>query len=396
MPIRAVCPGCNGRFNAPDQLLGKPTKCPKCATRFTVQAEGAANNPAPPEETAAPPRKRRLVGILAALGVMGFLMCGCLGIGGLAFFGGWLSSPSWQEYTSPEGGFTVLMPGKPAVEKKAVASIADAANLTEVALKGPPSDSWYAVHFYDLTDLPLDRDAFFNQVKDKAVAANAGSKAGADQFLTILSHTGKEFTIDLGNQKTLTRRVYLVENRVFVISALQPAAAADERAKFFDSFTISSLPPPFQPKTTKPETKPPVVVLPPIKPPVVVDKPTFPLSDDEQTLLGLINDFRVENGANRLQAVKKLFDAARASTANTAAGKKNADSTEQLGYRQVFRMNVSGQEFLPRQAFEEWIRGKASRITMLEPYEYIGLGVAKKGDMTYYMLILAGNKSLDD
>jgi len=395
MPIRAVCPGCNGRFNAPDQLLGKTTKCPKCSTRFTVSSADAPAS-APAADDAPPPRQRRWLGILAALGVMSFLMCGCLGVGGFFVARGWFSGPTWQEYTSPEGGFTVLLPGKPAVSKKAVASIADGTDVTEVALQGPPADSWYAVHFYDLTELPLDRDAFFNQVKDRTLAAHAGATAAADQVLTILSHTGKEFTIDLGNQQTLTRRVYLVENRVFVISAQQPTAGAPERTRFFDSFTISSLPPPFQPRTTTPEPKPPVVQLPPVKPPVVVDKPTFPLSEDEQSLLTLINDFRVENGANRLQPVKKLFDAARANTASTAQGKKVAAGVDQLGYRQTFHMNISGQGLMPPQAFDGWTRGKASRITMLENYEYIGLGVAKKGDMTFYMLILAGNKALDE
>ena len=42
MPISAECPGCGVKVKAPDQLVGKTAKCPKCGEAIQVGGGDAA------------------------------------------------------------------------------------------------------------------------------------------------------------------------------------------------------------------------------------------------------------------------------------------------------------------------------------------------------------------
>jgi hypothetical protein len=84
MPIRAVCPGCQRGFSAPDKYAGRTTKCPKCGSTITIPkpepepepnlfslaAEALPDQPATtlPPRPAAPPKagsRRETFGIMA-------------------------------------------------------------------------------------------------------------------------------------------------------------------------------------------------------------------------------------------------------------------------------------------------------------------------------------------
>jgi DNA-directed RNA polymerase subunit RPC12/RpoP len=53
MPVIVVCPACKARLKAPDNLIGKTVKCPRCSKAVLVKAAAAAV-PAP---VYAPPQK---------------------------------------------------------------------------------------------------------------------------------------------------------------------------------------------------------------------------------------------------------------------------------------------------------------------------------------------------
>ena len=46
MPIQLTCPQCDAKMRAPDAVVGKQVKCPKCQTMFTAGVD--APPPAPP------------------------------------------------------------------------------------------------------------------------------------------------------------------------------------------------------------------------------------------------------------------------------------------------------------------------------------------------------------
>jgi hypothetical protein len=45
MTIFAVCPTCGSNLKAPDDLLGKTVKCPRCGASFTITAEDSGLSP---------------------------------------------------------------------------------------------------------------------------------------------------------------------------------------------------------------------------------------------------------------------------------------------------------------------------------------------------------------
>lgn len=49
MPIVIVCPACKAKLKAPDSLIGKMVKCPKCSKAVLVKAVATAA-PAPPKK----------------------------------------------------------------------------------------------------------------------------------------------------------------------------------------------------------------------------------------------------------------------------------------------------------------------------------------------------------
>lgn len=63
MPILLYCPDCSAKIRAPEQVLGRQVRCPKCDAEFTAASDGAGGA-APPgtdaypvSQPAAPPRE---------------------------------------------------------------------------------------------------------------------------------------------------------------------------------------------------------------------------------------------------------------------------------------------------------------------------------------------------
>ena len=49
MAIKLVCPGCGSRMSAPDTLLGKRGKCPKCGAVITIKPQDGRSVSPPPQ-----------------------------------------------------------------------------------------------------------------------------------------------------------------------------------------------------------------------------------------------------------------------------------------------------------------------------------------------------------
>src|SRR5262245_56674083 len=128
----------------------------------------------------------------------------------------------------------------------------------------------YRVQFYDLKEAPINNHLFYSQLKDKLLAQTPDSKAGEEQESKLQEFTGIEFTADLPNAKSVTRRAYVVDNRVYILTAESPQAlavvAAPQTKQFFDSFALMT---------------PPVVaqVKPKVEEPPVKDKPKDKTAD---------------------------------------------------------------------------------------------------------------------
>ena len=240
MSVRVACTGCSRRFVVPETLLGKSVKCPKCATPFVAQpatdmAPGRAGNGNFDETTSGGATgvkagAKRKGGCLA-IAILSVLAVSCMGmctVGGLV---AWLASGrgpgvalllpvDWKPFNSSDYGFTILMPdGKAAKSKQSDARVADQAVETQEFLaKGNAPGAIYSVHCFDLPDAPKPEE-FFNGVKNKLTAGFPNGKIAGEEFLTMIDQPGREYTLDLPGNKVVVRRAYVVECRVFIITA---------------------------------------------------------------------------------------------------------------------------------------------------------------------------------
>jgi uncharacterized protein YkwD len=127
------------------------------------------------------------------------------------------------------------------------------------------------------------------------------------------------------------------------------------------------------------------------------DEPKLKLSDDEQKILDLTNEARAEKKLPPLKPDEKLFEAARAHSANQAKqgkmehvldGKNPADRVKATGYKFSWvGENVAWSTGEPiKKIFQMWMDSEHHRDNILKPeYEEIGIGIASndKGE-TYY------------
>jgi hypothetical protein len=157
---------------------------------------------------------------------------------------------NWQEYTSNEGGFTVLLPGagrskthtvqpskefkeKMETEKTPVGPVT--MNTTVVELP----EGAFLVAWADLpANMPLDLDARLD-----ALAGRYRGPIARKEKVEFLGTEGREFEIDTRNPPgEAVGRLYQVKNRLYqllVVGSHVRASSAEVR-RFLDSFRLGN------------------------------------------------------------------------------------------------------------------------------------------------------------
>ena len=146
----------------------------------------------------------------------------------------------WIKYTSPEGRYNVLLPGRPTVSTKAAS--AEGASLTQYRAALFDAAVGYMIGYFDYTEtmtFSLDgaRDGMIEAVKGTLLAEKSISLAG---------YPGRELRVlakDVSGTEFLTRaRYYDINRRVYVVQFIIPKSAEAESeakaSKYFDSFQV--------------------------------------------------------------------------------------------------------------------------------------------------------------
>ncbi len=150
------------------------------------------------------------------------------------------SKPVWQEFSSPEGNFAVLMPGSPSHEIKQVKTALGALDMHMFSRE--IRRSAYIIIYSDypeiITRAPADK--VLDGGRDGAVA-NSKGRLISEQYITLDGgHAGRELTIEVPEKGTLKVRAYLVGRRLYQIMVASPKDLADseENIAFLRSFKL--------------------------------------------------------------------------------------------------------------------------------------------------------------
>ncbi|HUJ19713.1 MAG TPA: hypothetical protein VL197_17125 [Nitrospirota bacterium] len=150
-------------------------------------------------------------------------------------------TPSWAEFSSPEGNFSILMPGTPAQEKKQVST---AAGLLDMHMfsREVRNRTAYIVIYTDYPDAitRVSPDKVLDGGRDGAVA-NSKGKLLSEQYLFLEGgHSGREITVEVPEKGMLKVRAYLVRQRLYQIMLIAPKELIDseDNVRYLSSFKL--------------------------------------------------------------------------------------------------------------------------------------------------------------
>lgn len=412
--IDIACPACSASYKVPETLLGKSLKCKGCQASFVAAAalptpaSPFADLPASaPADAPGPTPEKPKGGRGKAIVLVGGAILGVLVVSSLLWFFV-LGGVSWQEYTSKEGGFAVLVPGSPTPGKTNDEKMG--VELKEIVAKPSKSGPTYTVQYADLREKPINDYLYLSWMKHKLLNEMKAGKLSEEQEIKLGSHTGRQVTLDLPDDQRLVRRMYLADQRIYLVTAQYPRTTGTEVEKFFDSFKITADPPKLAAsRPTEPTTQiakgptPTMPVLPkatekagpvpttkgPADPPPTPGNLT--LSDEERGVVEQINQLRTADKKPAVQPDKEVFDAARAE-ASAQANKIPMPPHIFLG-KNVVRVPVTARGvFTPQTLVDGLAKIEQNRRFLVdEVYQSIGVGIAKGADgTTVYLIMLVG------
>jgi hypothetical protein len=147
------------------------------------------------------------------------------------------SELDWREFTSPEGGFTVMLPSKPARESRELVLAGSPATMHMISAHAP--EMAFGVGY---ADLPPSTDPGRTVDEGRvALLRNIGGVVIAERALDGV--TGVEFEAEgaaEGNPMRLAARVLVSGNRYYQVVLVARSARAGEvdRALFPGSFKL--------------------------------------------------------------------------------------------------------------------------------------------------------------
>lgn len=148
------------------------------------------------------------------------------------------SLKDWIEYRSEEGGFTILLPGKPQEQTQSTDTAAGTVPLT-MALAEMEN---YAAGV-SFNEIPMEAAVDPEKILAggrKGAAQNLKGTVVSDKPIRLGAYPGSEFVVETPNNLIYTARIYVVNDRLYQILFLASKDQIDQFdvQGFFDSFTL--------------------------------------------------------------------------------------------------------------------------------------------------------------
>ena len=147
-----------------------------------------------------------------------------------------IAQTAWKEFSSSEGKFTVSMPGTPKQETETDEDGLTSHSFT-VELENP--DSAYLVTYYDVPEVAKATPEQIQELLDgapDAFAKGGNAELTRSQNIILDGNPGREFEFTSTEGFSGKGRVYLVEERLFLVVAIAPQRQNIQR--FLDSFRL--------------------------------------------------------------------------------------------------------------------------------------------------------------
>ena len=155
---------------------------------------------------------------------------------------------AWKEFAPWEGRFSVLMPGSPVASTLEVESPFGPLSMHLYTLTTP---THYGVSYMDYPHSLEVSDRlreFFAGVRDGGLCAT-DAKLLEEKEITLGTHPGRSFKIQLGGGRVGQVRAYVVKNRLYQVIFTAPEGGAHDAGlpsleetanRFFDSFRLTA------------------------------------------------------------------------------------------------------------------------------------------------------------
>jgi hypothetical protein len=153
------------------------------------------------------------------------------------------SGPRWKEFTSKEGGFSVLLPGIPMQDKKALQIGSRRAELNSFVVEQKREETAYIVVYCDFPgatwkgDSPEER---LECARARAIASSKG-KPVSEKKIKLGTFSGRELRFDVKDKGQVRQQLFAVKERLFqlMIAGPKDMTNSQDAGKFFKSFKLS-------------------------------------------------------------------------------------------------------------------------------------------------------------
>ncbi|MCD8487196.1 MAG: hypothetical protein LRZ84_10815 [Desertifilum sp.] len=155
-----------------------------------------------------------------------------------------IAQSNWNTFSSPNGGFSILMPGTPQPVVQQTVNLPEG-QVTSSLFGSRTEDSAYIVGYSDLPGAAIasaaDRQLLFDSFLEGFARSINGQVVGQNP-IQLNRYEGREFEVQMNEGITAIGRVYLVEQRLYqMVAVIQREQNSPQRIQgFFDSFRLGA------------------------------------------------------------------------------------------------------------------------------------------------------------
>ena len=151
----------------------------------------------------------------------------------------------WKPFSSPEGGFTVLMPGTPIQVQNTIDTQIGALNLNGFLVERP-NEAVYIVGYVEFPGNILQSAGNSNEILEgfmQGVLNSSEDRLLNQQNINLTNYPGKDFKVQKSEGVTGRYRVYLVNQRLYFLAVETPKETYLQKSiqGFLDSFQLTNV-----------------------------------------------------------------------------------------------------------------------------------------------------------